>query len=181
MTNMRFGRLAKQLEDNQKYMMGFAWVIPVELHMFEAFPHVIMVDMVENPNNEKRSLFTVGGKDSNGKMFIFLRFFIQNQKTWMFRWIFSLVMSSLITKKLLETIHIIISDGDTHFFLQIDNAIEPYFKNAQGIHCGWHLIHKGWERHVDNASHFTNATLHEYRDIKKMLPTWVTSWMKSSS
>ena len=46
MTNVRVGRSATQLEENQKYMMGFAWVIPSEVHMFKAFPHVIMIDTV---------------------------------------------------------------------------------------------------------------------------------------
>ena len=34
MTNARVGRSAKNLEDNQKYMMGFIWVIPNELRLF---------------------------------------------------------------------------------------------------------------------------------------------------
>ena len=58
---------------------GFAWVTPGELCMFEAFPNVTMVDIVEKTNNEKQPLFTVGGKDSNGKIFIFLRCFMPNQ------------------------------------------------------------------------------------------------------
>ena len=72
MTNDRIGQSAKNLEDKQNYMMGFAWVIPSELRLLEAFPNVIMVDTVEKTNNEKRPLLTVGGKDSNGKMFIFV-------------------------------------------------------------------------------------------------------------
>jgi len=52
MTNVRVGTSATQLEENQKYMMGFAWVIPIELYMLEAFPNVIMVDTVEKTNNE---------------------------------------------------------------------------------------------------------------------------------
>ena len=55
MTNVRVGRSAKNLEDNQKYMMGFAWVIPNELRLFECFPNVIMVDTVEKTNNEKKT------------------------------------------------------------------------------------------------------------------------------
>ena len=98
MTNVRVGRSAKNLQDNQKYMKGFAWVIPSELRLFESFPNVIMVDTVEKTNNKKRPLLTVGGEDSNGKMFIFLRCFMPNQQSWMFRWIFSVVMPSLISK-----------------------------------------------------------------------------------
>ena len=125
-----------------------------------------MVDTVEKTNNEKISLLTVGGKDSNGKMFIFLRCFMPNQQRWMFCWIFSLFMPSLISKKLLEKVRIIISDGDSLFSTQVDNAIRPYFKNTKHFRCGWHLIHKGWERHVDNISQFNNVSMTEYTDKK---------------
>ena len=103
-----------------------------------------------------------------------------NQQSWMFRWIFSVVMPSFISKKLLDKVRIIISDGDSQFFTQIDNAIRPYFKNSKCICCGWYLICKGWERHVDNASEFNNVSVTEYSDIQQILTTWMTSWMKSS-
>ena len=135
-TNVRMGRSAKNLEDNQKYIMGFAWVMTNELRLFDSFPNVIMVDTVEKTNNEKRPILTVGGKDSNGKMFIFLQWFMLNQQSWMLRWIFSVVMPSLINKRLLEKVRIIISDGGSQFFTQIDNAIRPYFKNVKHFHCG---------------------------------------------
>ena len=180
MTNVRIGRSSKNLEENQKYLMGFAWVIPSELRLFEALPNVIMVDTIEKTNNEKRPLLTVGGEDSNGKMFIFLRWIMPNEQSWMFRWIFSVVMPSLITKKLLEMVCIIISDGDSQFFTQIDNTSRPYFKNARWIRCGWYLIHKGWDWHVDNALQFNNVSMTEYRDIKQILTSWMTSWMKGT-
>ena len=107
-----------------------------ELRLFDSFPNVIMVDTVEKTNNEKRPILTVGGKDSNGKMFIFLQWFMLNQQSWMLRWIFSVVMPSLINKRLLEKVRIIISDGGSQFFTQIDNAIRPYFKNVKHFHCG---------------------------------------------
>ena len=35
MTNVRVGRSAKNLQENQTYMMGLSWVIPNELRLFE--------------------------------------------------------------------------------------------------------------------------------------------------
>ena len=49
--NIDIGRVAKGLNDHQKYMLGFAWVIPDELQLLEAFPHVIMIDTTEKTNN----------------------------------------------------------------------------------------------------------------------------------
>ena len=64
---------------HQKYIMLFAWVYPKELHLLEVFLEVVMIDTIEKIISDKRPLLTAGGKDSNGKMFIFLRIFIPNQ------------------------------------------------------------------------------------------------------
>ena len=112
-------------------MMVFEWVILSELRLFESFPTIIMVDTVGQTSNKKSPLLTVGDKDSNGEMVIFLKCFMPKQQSWMSRWIFSVVIPSLDSKKLLKKVIIIISDGDLQFFTQIDNAIGPYFKNAK--------------------------------------------------
>ena len=72
--NVKFGRVAIDLTEEQKYMISFASVNPKELYLLEAFPEVIMVEIAEKINNGKRPLLTVGGIDSNGNMFIFLGF-----------------------------------------------------------------------------------------------------------
>ena len=79
--NVHFGRIAISLNEDQKYMMSFAWINPKELYLLEAFPEVIIIDTTEKTNNEKRPLLTAGGKDSNGNMFIFLQVFMPNQQS----------------------------------------------------------------------------------------------------
>ena len=96
--NIDYGRIAMNLQQEQKYMMSFAWVNPKELSILDAFPEFIMIDTTEKTNNEKRPLLTAGAKDSNGNMFIFLRVFMPNQQSWMFRWVFSVVFPRLIPK-----------------------------------------------------------------------------------
>ena len=83
--NVNFGRNVMNLTGEKKYMMSFAWVNPKELVLLEAFPEVIIIETTEKTNNEKRPLLTAGGKDLNGNMFIFLRVFMLNQQSWMFR------------------------------------------------------------------------------------------------
>ena len=131
--NVDFGRVAMDLQKEQKYMMSFAWVNPKEIYLLEAFPEVVMIDTTEKTNNEKRPLLTAGGKDSHGNMFIFLRVFMPNQQSWMFRWIFSVVFPSLIPKHILSSIKVVITDGDPQEFLQIDNAIGNVLPNARRI------------------------------------------------
>ena len=78
--NVNFGRIAMSLNNDQKYMIAFAWINPKELYLLEAFPEVIMIDTTEKSNNERRPLLTAGGNDLNGIMFLFLRVFMPNQK-----------------------------------------------------------------------------------------------------
>ena len=89
--NVNFGRVPMSLNNDQKYMMAFAWVNPKELFILEAFPEVVMVDTTKKTNNEKRPLLIPGGIDSNGNMIIFLRVFMPNNQSWMFRWVFSVL------------------------------------------------------------------------------------------
>ena len=174
--NVNFGRIAMDLKHEQKYMMSFAWVNPKELYLLDAFPEVIMVDTTEKTNNEKRPLLTAGGKDSNGNMFIFLRVFMPNQQSWMFRWIFSVVFPRLIPRHILQKIRIVITDGDPQEFSQIDNAIQTVIQNAKRIRCGWHIVHQGFERHVDTT--FPDIPTNVINQHKKILLNWIYSWMK---
>ena len=83
--NVNFRRVAMDLQEEQKYMMSFAWINPKELYLLEAFLEVVMIGTTEKTNNEKRPLLTAGGKDSHGNMFTFLCVFMPNQQSWMFR------------------------------------------------------------------------------------------------
>ena len=134
--NVDYGRIAMNLQQEQKYMMSFAWVNPKEVYILDAFPEVIMIDTTEKTNNEKRQLLTACAKDSNGNMFIFLRVFMPNQQSWMFRWVFSVVFPRLIPKHILTKVRIVITDGDPQEFSQVDNAIESVNLMLKGYNVG---------------------------------------------
>ena len=174
--NVNYGRIAMSLNQDQKYMMAFAWVNPKELYLLQAFPEVIMIDTTEKTNNEKRPLLTAGGKDSNGNMFIFLRVFMPNQQSWMFRWVFSVVFPRLIPKHILHNVKVVITDGDPQEFLQVDNAMENVIPNAKRVRCGWHIVHQGFDRHVDTTFPYISSTVVD--DHKKIIQNWMYSWMK---
>ena len=135
-----------------------------------------MVDTTKKTNNEKRPLLTAGGKDLNGNMFIFLRVFMPNQQSWMFRWVFSVVFPRLIPKHILQNIKIVITDGDPQEFLQVDNAIENIIPNAKRVRCGWHLVHQGFDRYVDTT--FPDISITVIDSYKKIIQNWMYSWMK---
>ena len=79
------GRASLGLLDCHKYMIYFAWVSQSDKENFNLFPEVITVDTVAGTNNEGRPLLIMGGKYSNGKMFIFLRAYLPYEKVWICR------------------------------------------------------------------------------------------------
>ena len=74
-----------------------------------------------------------------------------NQQGWMFRWIFSICFPRLIPFYILSIIKIIFSDSDPQEYNQIDNAILHHFPFAKRGRCGWHIIAKGFEKHVNRS------------------------------
>ena len=92
--------------------MAIAWVQPLEKQLFMLYPEVITVDCTADINNESRPLLTMAGKDSLGKKNIFLRVFLPNERRWVFRWIFNVVLHKLFPLSVLHRVKLIISDGD---------------------------------------------------------------------
>ena len=64
--------------------IGLTWVTPMEQKKFRHFPEVIWVDTFSDTNKDKHPLLTISGKDSFGKLFIFLRAFFPNERAWVF-------------------------------------------------------------------------------------------------
>ena len=97
-TFVHTGRRDQNLALTQKYAIALVWVLPKERQLFNLFHEVLTVDTIHGTNNETRSMLTIGGKDSNGNMFIILRCFLPHEKGWMFRWVSSLVLPNMYGK-----------------------------------------------------------------------------------
>ena len=172
------GRMSLSLKPHHKYMISFSWVTPSEKEKCNLFPEVMTVDTVFGTNNENRPLLTMGGKDSNGKMFIFLRAYLPHEKGWIFRWIFSVVLPKMFSNTVLQRTRLVISDGDLQEYQQLDNAIEKYFPHIVRIRCGWHIVDRAWDKYFSKKRDFpTEAQIHFDR-IKSNVQNWIYSWMK---
>ena len=172
-------RIAFNVQAHQKFLMGIAWVIPCEKRIFELFPEVVLVDTTQGTNNEDRPLLTMTGKDSNGKMFTFLRAFMPNEKSWSYRWIFSIVMPHLFGNTILNRIQVMITDGDSQEYGQLDNAIIEFMPHVTRVRCGWHIIQKGWESKMMSVSAFPLCKDFYYQ-VSKVLKDWLYSFMKEN-
>jgi hypothetical protein len=121
-------RLAQGIHDTQDVFLGVAWVLPTEKCLFNLFPYVVHMDgVVEDTNNEKRTLFTATGRDANGNMFTILRAFLPNQCAWVFRWLFQSVFRRIFGVDLLNRIVMVVTDGDFQETSQLDMATQHYF------------------------------------------------------
>ena len=171
-------RSNRNLSNEQNLLVALAWVVPSERRLFELFPETLFVDSVEDTNNEGRPLLTMSGCDSNGKMFTFLRAFLPNQRTWSFRWIFLHVLPTMFSKNTIGKIRVIISDGDSQEYQQIDVAIATFCPGIIRIRCGWHVIDRGWMRHGPKSNHYKDKIA--FKAITSNIRNWMFSWTSST-
>ena len=73
-------------------------------------------------------------------MFTIMRVYLPHEKTWIFRWLFCVVLPQLFGKPTVDQIKIIISDGDSQEIQQLDNAISLFLPNILRVRCGWHIV-----------------------------------------
>ena len=173
-------RNAANCTDAQELMLGFTWVLPCERRLFEMFPEVLTIDCTADTNNEGRPLLTMNGKDSNGKMFTVLRAFLPNEKAWVFRWLFSYIVPKMFGSTVINQIKVVITDGDSEEYEQLDMAIDEYMPCVFRQRCGWHLVEKGWQNRVLGVLSFTEEYRGFYYKVVKQLKGWMYSWMKLS-
>ena len=136
-------RQSHNLSNEQNLMVGIACVIPNERRLFHLYPETIFVDCVEDTNNEGRPLLTMAGCDSSNKMFTILRAFLPNQRSWVFGWIFNHVLPTMYSRDTLNNVKVILSDGDSQEYHQIDIAINRFMPDVERVRCSWHVIDRG--------------------------------------
>ena len=173
-------RRVLNVENNQSLLMGIAWVNQKEVNLFSLFPEVIFCDVISDVNKDQRPLLTCTGKDSNGKMYTFLRAFLPNEKQWVFRWIFSNVFPNFFPKSLLSRVNVIISDGCVQEFSQIDDALNISFLNAKRVRCGFHIVRMGWSTQVIGKRCINPKYQIFYETVCVHLKSWIYSWMRST-
>ena len=102
-----------------------------------------------------------------GHMFTIIRAFLPNQKAWAFRWLFSVVFTAFLSKRTLRNITIIILDGDSSEYTQIDATIKKVMPNAIRLRCGWHVVNRGWKNYCGNAMHkqMTPSEINKYKKL----------------
>jgi hypothetical protein len=167
----RSSREAMNAADDQDVLLALAWMIPSSKRLFQAFPETLFIDGTHKTNKEGRILFTVGLKDMNGNVNVVLRVWAPNERAWMFRWMFQTALPSLVGKDTCQQVRLIITDGDSMEFTQLDYAIDAVFTNAKRRRCGWHILKK----FDDGVGVGRNET---HKKITDLLKNWIYHFMK---
>ncbi len=137
------------IADSQEMMVGIAYAMPFEVRQCQLFNICLHIDATADSNKEGRPLVTVSSKDSYGKMFIVLRAFLPSEQSWAYKWLFETVFPVLIGTEVLSTLSIVVTDGDSQEITQLKVVVNIFFPNVYHIRCLWHIIDRGWFKHVN--------------------------------
>ena len=170
-----------ELTSAQHLMIAICWVLPHEKRLFDLYPEVLFIDITSDSNKEKRPLFTVTGRTSAGTMYTLMRAFLPNEKTWIFRWLFSIVLPNSFKQETLRRVRVMITDGDSQEYQQLDVAIKEHLSQAYRVRCGYHLNKKNWEKHGPKFMNPSDDTKKSQCSIQShIIADWIYSWMKPS-
>jgi MULE transposase domain len=170
-------RRAVGAREDQDILIGCCWVLSEGRRLFHAFPEVLCVDGTHETNNESRPLVTISVKDSNGKVTVVVRCFAPNERSWFFRWLFQEALPSLLGEEVLQSVKLIMTDGDSQEMSQVDFAISTYFVNAVRTRCGWHLVDQGWRRNCRGLGYRKGKDAAARTQVR-VIKTWIYSWMR---
>jgi hypothetical protein len=130
---------------DQDILIACKWVLPDGRRYFQAFPEVVCICGTHETNKE--ALLTLSVKDSAGNVMDVVRCSAQNERSWLFCWLFQEALPVLLgAQTFLQLVKLVMTDGDSQEMTQVDYAIATYFVNAVCSCCGWHLVHQGWRQ-----------------------------------
>ena len=128
-----------------KMLVAAAWVTNSSVELARAFPEVVMSDVTYKTNSEKRPLFIMVGRDSEGKVFPIMWAFLPSEERWVFEWLYKTVIPVLLGPRFC-------SHNRVHLTDQCAQAIEvlDLCCNTDGVYplsqhrlCNWHKIDRG--------------------------------------
>ena len=168
-------------DPTSKMVIGTAWTHKHLRRIAKAFGDVLFVDATEGTNDEERPLLTLSVRTSLMKQVVVIRAVLPNNQRWVYRWFFAEVIPSLLGKSFANQVKVVLTDGDWNEMASVDESFQRHFKNAIRQRCGWHIVDRGWARHLDNVvSCKSKGNQEDFVCIKRTIQCWIYSWMKSS-
>jgi len=162
------------LSDSQELLLAVGWVLDHELQLLSMFPEVFFMDVTCKTNKEGRGLFLVAGKDGNNCGFTAARIFLPSEQRWVFDWIFSTALPSLLSEEVIRKNKLCVTDGDPQMFeaLRSQQAKREVWLGSH-VFCEWHLLVVGWKVHVSCTVPRGDEVCQEFSDTAY---SWIQSW-----
>jgi hypothetical protein len=166
---------------NQDTLICLGWASKDMIRLANAFPQSLSVDATHKTVNiDGLSLLTVTTKDAFGKTNVVLRFWIPNQKQWMFKYILQQAIPNILGHDICKKVQAFISDGDEHLIAMITQAMSTIYINARFLPCAWHLIDCPMSKMRSQFHTHSHITEYFTEWICRLIQRWLYSWMRPS-
>jgi len=167
--------IQEKLKFGQKIMLACAWCREDEVRLFELFPEILMLDITWQTNCEGRPLGVSLGQDSFLESFTPMRVFMPSECRWVFNWIFSVAIPTLLGTEPLQRTQLVLTDGDSKMYMAFDEHRAKYYPNAKHGLCIYHLVTKGLERLGSKLHGIKEKEI--CKDQRDTFKHWCFSWM----
>jgi hypothetical protein len=129
--------IRERLMVGQKILLAAAWVREDERRLFEMFPEV---DVTHGTNSEGRPLGVSASIDVYVKTFTPLRAFLPSECQWVFHWLWTTAVPTLLGRENIRRTQLVVSDGDSKIYTPFNMVQETIYPQAVHGLCIYHLI-----------------------------------------
>jgi len=124
----------------QKILLAVAWVREDERRLFELFPEIFMIDITHATNSEGRPLAVSAAVDAHMKTFTPIRAFLPSECQWVFHWLWTTAVPTLLGRENIRRTQLVLSDGDPKIYTPFDSVQEELYPQAIHGLCIYHLV-----------------------------------------
>lgn len=129
-----------QIEGGGKVLVAVAWISNTQKRYFRMYPELIGIDCTFKTNAEKRPMFVLVARTTNGKNIPVLNAFFPSEASWVFGWMFEVCLPYLLGPDALQDIRLVTSDQDRQCMDAFYSAAPFYYPNARLRLCKWHKV-----------------------------------------
>jgi len=173
-------RQAVNAQNDQDVLVALVWMSVTQSQIFSAFPEQLSIDGTHKTQRENWELITFAVLDQAGNPEVVVKCWAPNHRRWLFKWLFQNAIPALVGRSACEGVRLIITDGDSNECDQVDQALRTTFINSKRRRCGWHIVDRGWSRHLPANLGVAKSKKH-FKDVLqliRLLKTWVYTMMK---
>jgi hypothetical protein len=130
----------ERLVVGQKILLAVIWVREDEKRLFELFPEVLMLDVTFGTNSEGRPLAVTASFDASLKTFSPIRAFLPSECQWVFLWMWTTAIPTLLGHDNINRTQLVLTDGDSKIYNPFNSVQATLYPSAIHGLCKFHLV-----------------------------------------